>query len=67
MVVAVLALPHRSQLFMAVLSTPVSMCYILSIRGGKVDVGDVRLQIQVIDGLKPLVILTGNNVGMYGG
>ena len=35
--------------------------------GQKVEVGDVRLQIQVIDGLNPLGILTGDNVGVYGG
>ena len=47
-----------------------SCCYLLQWRhvlGEKVEVGDVRRQIQVIDGQKPLGILIGENVGSYGG
>ena len=35
--------------------------------GEKVEVGDVCRQLQVIDGQKPLAILSGDNVDSYGG
>ena len=65
--VAVLTLPHRAHLSAAVLSNPVSMCSSGAMRGGgNVEVGDVCRQLQVIDGQKPLGILVGENVGLYG-
>ena len=68
MAVAVLKLPHWSQLSVAVLLTPVSMCSSGAIRGAKnVVVGNVRHHIQVIGGQKPLGILSGENVDSYGG
>ena len=41
-------------------------CYVLQWRNvwdEKVEVGDVRPQLQFIDGLKPLGIIIGENVG----
>ena len=45
-------------------------CYVLQWRhawGEEVEVGDVRRQLHIIDGQKPLGIFISENVGLYGG
>ena len=68
MAVSVLKLPRLPQISASVLSTPVEMFSKGTMHGGvKVEVGDVCLQLQVIDSQKSLGIIICENVGSYGG